>query len=58
MIYEFKCDNDNCSEKGKVVERNISSSQIEDQLCEKCNEKLKRVWSFGGGIKTNDGYKA
>lgn len=58
MIYEFECVQTDCKLDGVVQERNISSSQINEQTCEKCGEKLKRLWSFRGGISTGDGFKS
>lgn len=57
MIYEFVCVQTDCELEGETVERNIGSNHVNEQVCEKCGEKIKRIWSFSGGISTSDGYK-
>lgn len=57
MTYEFKCENPECKNLDKVVIRNINYDDIENQECIECESKLKRIWSFGGGISTSDGFK-
>ena len=57
MRVDFKCENEKCEMLDKPVEREIPYEEIENQKCEKCGEKVRRVWAFSGGIKTSDGYK-
>jgi len=57
MIFNFKCNNESCENYDVIVERNISSKDLEKQVCEKCNEPIKRIWNTSVSIKTSDGYK-
>lgn len=58
-IYEYKCDNEDCSEFNKSV--SISKPMVEssrEEHCEKCKEELKRVFSLSGHATFGDGYKS
>lgn len=57
MTYEFKCENPDCNQVNEVVSRNIPYDEVENQHCDECNNNLKRIWSFNGGISTSDGFK-
>ena len=58
MYYDFKCTNEKCESFDIQVDRNISYTELENQMCDKCGEPLKRVWNSSVGIKTSDGYKS
>jgi hypothetical protein len=58
MYYDFKCENKECALFEVQVDRNISYTELESQVCEKCGEALKRIWNISVGIKTSDGYKS
>lgn len=57
MFVDFVCDNKECSKFEQVVEKSIPHSEIENQVCEECNEKLRRVWNTNVSIRTSDGIK-
>lgn len=57
MTVDFKCENPFCENFEKLREYRINSDSLNDIKCPKCKEKLTRIWSFSGGIKTSDGYK-
>lgn len=57
MIVDYRCDNENCENYNVLETRNIPMSETSNQVCEKCNEPMKRVWNNSVGIKTSDGYK-
>jgi predicted nucleic acid-binding Zn ribbon protein len=56
MIYAFICVQPGCELEDVTVKRNISYDQISEQCCEKCGEKIRRIYT-SCGIKTSDGYK-
>ena len=58
MIYNYKCNNEECSKHGKdqPINKPMSeSSKVE--YCTECGEELKRDYSGGASIKTGDGTK-
>lgn len=50
MLNDYKCPK--CGHKQEAW-----TKHGEKPKCEKCGEELVRIWNFGGGIKTGDGYK-
>ena len=57
MRYNYKCVNDKCNDKDKVVvvDKPMSESN-RVELCSSCTEVLNRIYSISG-IKTGDGIK-
>jgi hypothetical protein len=58
LTYDFKCENEKCENFEVQVERNISYSELDNQVCEKCESPLKRIWNTSVGIRTSDGWKS
>lgn len=59
--YEFKCINENCTEKEKIIEVSIPMSEYSEEkfpICEKCNEKTVRIYSTFAHQTFGDGYKS
>ena len=58
--YEYKCRNENCKEYdiAKTIDIPIKEYN-EDKLpiCERCGEKTKRVFSFGGAQNFDGKYR-
>lgn len=58
MFVDYKCTNEKC-EKFNVEETlSVRMSETDNQFCEKCKEKLQRVWNSSIAVKTSDGYKS
>ena len=58
MTYDFKCTNENCENFDVMIDRNIPYEELDNQVCEKCGEPIKRIWNTNVGIKTSDGWKS
>ena len=58
--YEYKCVNENCEdfEVSKTVSIPMKEySEDKLPLCEKCGEKVRRVFGIAGHQTFGDGYK-
>ena len=58
--YEYKCINQNCTEKEILNEVNIPISEYSEDklpLCENCKEKTSRNYTPNGHQSFGDGYK-
>jgi hypothetical protein len=58
LTYTFKCENEKCEKFEVEFERNISYTELDNQVCEKCGLPLKRIWNTKVGIRTSDGWKS
>ena len=58
MLIDMVCDNKKCKLQGKEITKSIKHSEISEQVCEKCGEKLRRLWTSSASIKTSDGFKS
>lgn len=59
-LYEFKCNNDKCTNKDKLITKSIPISEYSsDNLpeCEVCKKNMQRVYSAVGHQTFGDGYK-
>ena len=58
MRYSYTCENENCEnfEKEIVIDK-PSSEASKDEYCEKCQEKLRRIYGCAGHATFSDGYK-
>lgn len=57
MIVDMKCENPKCDEKDVIVTINGTYDEIQLKTCEKCNEKLTRLYSAPAIRTFGDGYK-
>jgi predicted nucleic acid-binding Zn ribbon protein len=58
-MYGYKCKNEKCSEYDKEVSVSKSmNDSSREEFCEKCKEKIERVFSLGGHATFGDGYKS
>lgn len=58
--YEYKCSNEECTEKDVLKEVKIPISEYSEEklpLCEKCNSRTTRNYTPNGHQSFGDGYK-
>ena len=58
MIYSYKCNNIECTERNKEIDLEMPMSEAgETQYCEECKEPLQKIFGISGHSTFCDGWK-